>query len=396
VSFRLRPAPGALPDLELGEMIDEPLPQRPSRAQTRAAIEASETPRADPGGGSGGLFDQFGGQRAPTAPLQALLSQLDKAEDAYTLSGVLDDLVTIAEGAAREGKATLVGDILSRITKREGQVEEAEAKRSFAMPLRRLAKPPLMRAVATQLPHAGERRDDLIAVLARAGEDGADAVVEQLATVAAQSDRRAYFDALLKLQAGIPTLIHMLGDQRWFVARNAADLLGEMQAREAEQPLTGLLRHDDDRVRRAATGALMRLGTPKALQAIQEALKSDAPQMRMQAAAALVTRKDVRTAATLVRALDEEKDEEVQAAFLFALGKLATADAVQRLLEAVKPEKGLFKKKPTAYRVAAVQGLAEARTAEAMAVLKELALDKDEDIRDAANFALGRIARATR
>jgi HEAT repeat protein len=221
-------------------------------------------------------------------------------------------------------------------------------------------------------------------------------VVEQLATVAAQSDRRAYFDVLLKLQAGIPTLTHMLGDQRWFVARNAAELLGEMQARDAEQPLTELLRHADDRVRRAATGALMRLGTPKAMQAIQEALRSEAPQMRMQAAAALVSRRDVRTAATLVRALDEEKDEEVQAAFLFALGKLGTADAVQRLLEAVKGEKGLFRKKTSAYRVAAIQGLAEARTPEAIEVLRGLVLDRDEDIRDAANFAMGRVARSGR
>jgi HEAT repeat protein len=103
----------------------------------------------------------------------------------------------------------------------------------------------------------------------------------------------------------------------------------------------------------------------------------------------------VRTAATLVRALDEEKDEEVQAAFLFALGKLATPDAVQRLLKAVEAERGLFKKKATAYRVAAVQGLAEARTPEAMEALRGLALDKDEDIRDAASFALSRIARRT-
>ena len=72
---------------------------------------------------------------------------------------------------------------------------------------------------------------------------------------------------------GVPTLIHMLGDARWFVARNAAELLGEMQAREAEPQLTELLRHSDDRVRRAATSALMRLGTSRAMQAIQDALQ---------------------------------------------------------------------------------------------------------------------------
>jgi HEAT repeat protein len=230
-------------------------------------------------------------------------------------------------------------------------------------------------------------------VLTRAGEDGADALIEQIAAMSGQSERRVYFDALLQLQSGVPTLIHMLGDARWFVARNAAELLGEMQTKEAEPQLTELLRHSDDRVRRAATAALMRLGTSRAMQAIQDALKDGAPAMRIQAAAALVTRKDVKTAATLVRALEEEKDDEVQAAFLLALGKLATPDAVQRLLKAAEAERGLFKKKATTFRVAAVQGLGEARTPEAVDALKALQSDKDEEIREAATFALVRITR---
>ena len=39
---------------------------------------------------------------------------------------------------------------------------------------------------------------------------------------------------------------------------------------------------------------------------------------------------------------------------------------MQRLLKAVEAERGLFKKKSTAFRVAAVQGLGEARTPEAL------------------------------
>jgi HEAT repeat protein len=148
-------------------------------------------------------------------------------------------------------------------------------------------------------------------------------------------------------------------------------------------------------VRRAATGALMRLGTTRAMNAIQEALKDGAPAMRMQAAAALVARKDVKTAATLVRALEEEKDDEVQAAFLLALGKLATPDAVQRLLKATEAERGLFKKKSTAFRVAAVQGLGEARTPEAIETLKLLQGDKDRDVNVAATHALQRIMQSS-
>ncbi|HEU4719841.1 MAG TPA: HEAT repeat domain-containing protein [Gemmatimonadaceae bacterium] len=385
--------PGTLPDFGLGEvdMLDEKAMQAKLRPTPRAnvAIPASAENRPE----GGGMFEQFAASRVPTATHTELLAQLEQSTGANVLTRVLDDLVTIAEAAARDARPALVCEILCRVTRREPQIHDFESKRAFVMAQRRFAKPQLLRAITQELPHAGAQRDTFIAVLTRAGEDGADAVIEQIAAISGQNERRVYFDALLQLQSGIPTLIHMLGDARWFVARNAAELLGEMQAREAEPQLTELLRHSDDRVRRAATSALMRLGTTRAMHAIQEALKDGAPAMRMQAAAALVTRKDVKTAATLVRALEDEKDDEVQAAFLLALGKLATPDAVQRLLKAAEPERVLFKKKSTAFRVAAVQGLGEARTPEATEALKGLVGDKDADVAASAKVALQRIAK---
>ena len=385
----------ALPDFDLSDVdvLDEQVLEAKLRPTPRAnaAIPANPESRAE----SSGMFEQFAATRAPTATHAELLAQLEQSTGVNVLTRVLDDLVAIAESAARDARPALVCEILCRVTRREPQIHEFEAKRAFVMAQRRLAKPQLLRAITQELPHAGAQRDTFIAVLTRAGEDGADALIEQIAAISGQNERRVYFDALLQLQAGIPTLIHMLGDARWFVARNAAELLGEMQAREAEPQLTELLRHSDDRVRRAATGALMRLGTTRAMNAIQEALKDGAPAMRMQAAAALVARKDVKTAAALVRALEDEKDDEVQAAFLLALGKLATPDAVQRLVKAVESERGLFRKKSTAFRVAAVQGLGESRTPEAIEALKGLVGDKDDDVAASARVALQRIAKQT-
>jgi HEAT repeat protein len=180
------------------------------------------------------------------------------------------------------------------------------------------------------------------------------------------------------------------------VARNAATLLGEMHVAEAERPLGMLLNHDDERVRHAAIGSLMRLGTPKSMQTIQEAFRDKAPQIRMQAAAALAARTDVRTAALLLRALDAEQDDEVVAAFLIALGRLATDDAVERLIAMAEADRSLFRKRPVALRVAAAQGLAEAGTPDALATLKTLQTDKDEDVRATAAYALGRVARSAR
>jgi HEAT repeat protein len=392
--------PGGLPDFGLDDLdvLDEQAMHEKLRPTPRASVAVPATEKRSDGGGGGGssgMFEQFTASRTPTASHTDLLAQLDQATGVNVLTRVLDDLVAIAEAAARDARLALVCEILCRVTRREPQIHEFESKRAFVMAQRRLAKPQLLRALTQELPHAGDDRDAFIAVLVRAGEDGADALIEQIAAISGQNERRVYFDALLQLQAGVPTLIHMLGDARWFVARNAAELLGEMQAREAEPQLTELLRHTDDRVRRAATSALMRLGTTRAMNAIQEALKDGAPAMRMQAAAALVARKDVKTAATLVRALEDEKDDEVQAAFLLALGKLATPDAVQRLIKAVEAERGLFKKKSTAFRVAAVQGLGEARTPEATEALRALVSDKDDDVAGSAKVALQRIAKAT-
>jgi HEAT repeat protein len=252
-----------------------------------------------------------------------------------------------------------------------------------------MSRPALLRAVAHLLPRKKERHDDFVAVLVRTGEDGADALIDQLTQAQTAEDRRAFFDVLLHLQAGVPALIHMLGDARWFVARNAAELLGEMRAQAAEEPIKMLLRHQDERVRRAATNALVRLDTATAKQAIHEAMRYTYAQVRMQAAAAIATRNDGKSAGTLTKALDDEVDPEVQLAIITALGKVATTEAVHRLIRAAEPDGRIFfKKKPTPVRVAAVNALGEARTAAAISALESLKDDRVRDVRDAVVRAL--------
>ena len=55
-----------------------------------------------------------------------------------------------------------------------------------------------------------------------------------------------------------------------------------------------------------------------------------------------------------MRALDEERDIDVLAAYLVALGGVGIPEAVQRLTRATEAEHGLFKKRPVALRIAAL------------------------------------------
>jgi HEAT repeat protein len=227
----------------------------------------------------------------------------------------------------------------------------------------------------------------------RTGDAGAEALIEQLTAAQSLSERRVFFDALVRLKTGRPMLVHMLGDPRWYVARNAADLLGELGATDADQPLSDLLKHDDDRVRRAAAHALGKLGTRHAVTALRRALKDSSVHVRALAAAGLATRQGVPSSATLVRALESEPEQEVQIAILSALGRVGTPDAVQRLIKAAEVTGNLFKRKPVALRVAAIHALGEARTPAALAVLKDLSSDKDKEVREAATRALAHTER---
>jgi HEAT repeat protein len=89
-------------------------------------------------------------------------------------------------------------------------------------------------------------------------------------------------------------------------------------------------------------------------------------------------------ASLLLRALDEENDEAVQRTIYAALGKVASADAVQRLIAVAKPARGLFRRKSSALRAAATTALGEAATPAALAALRSLADDREDDVREAA------------
>ena len=367
---------GAEPPPVADAPVVEPEPAAAPEPAAEPAVPGLISDQAD------SMFYQFSAVGAVKDSPEALLGRLEAAANPAEAIRLLDDVVLLAETAAREGKSAALVDLMSGVVRCEHAVSNADVKRAYVMALRRMSKPFLLRTVAGLVSGEPERRGKVVAVLVRTGQDGAEALVDQMSNAPTAEDRRVMYEVLSGLEAAVQALIHMLGDARWFVARNAADLLAEMKAGDAESALVGLLHHTDDRVRRSATNALMELGTESARQAVRAAVRDPAPQVRMQAAFAIAAHRDPQTATTLITAIDAETDSDVQLAILLALGRVGTPDAVQRLVRAAEPERGLFKKKTTAFRVAAVQALAEVKSAAAQAALKALASDKEREVRD--------------
>jgi HEAT repeat protein len=318
-----------------------------------------------------------------------LIEQLRAGVTLQNAMPVLEELAMVAEARAHEGRWEVVARVFEAVVANEAAAEhDADLRRAYTIGLRWLTKPTLLRGIASLLPRRRELRDPLHAVLLRLGPDGAEVLIDLLTSADSLTDRRAYLAALVKIRDAVPTLIHLVRDNRWFVVRNAVDLLGEMRAPEAENVLLEVVNHREERVRRSAATALARLGTPRSIQAVEKMLTDAVAEVRVHAVQGLGSVKLPRAVGVLARALDGETDPEVQAVILAALGRQATDEAVARLTKAAEPEGRLFKRKPTALRVSAVQALAEANTPAALAALRRFADDKEREVRDAAGRAL--------
>jgi hypothetical protein len=333
-------------------------------------------------------LSQFAAPDTSRGSIASGFTQLDATTSVNETTKLLDGLAVAAEAALREGDSETLALALAGIVKREAAASDPNLRRAYGMAVRRLAKKPMLTGVAPLLASHREMYDELLAIFARTADDGAEALIDQLNAAQSLAERRVYFDSLRKLNAGIKVLIHMLGDSRWYVVRNAADLLGEMSANDAEPKLSELLQHDDDRVRKAAVSALSKMTGAGAVKGLSASLEDGAPGVRMRAASALGASKTPAAANALIKHLEREEVAEVQHACLSSLGKIATGDAIRFLTKAAQPATGLFKKKATTYRVAAVRALGEARTPAAMGALQNLLHDKEKDVREAVFWAV--------
>jgi HEAT repeat protein len=272
------------------------------------------------------------------ASLRDAIARLAGARGDAATRGVVDELLSVrsvpawsdSPAVAEALALTLVGEARARGS-RGGRL-------ALESGLRRLMTAPLVRTLVRQLA-ASRRREELLSVLSRAGDVAVSELVTHLQDAESVAERRVCFDAIVALDAGDEALREALTDPRWYVVRNSAALLGEMGVVEADVHLIPLLEHHDERLRIAAARALTRLGTPKALQALQGRLADSASEVRRLAVTAFgARRKEKQSTGALLAAFDRETDEDVLLEILTVFGQLASPECVQRLVRIYRDE----------------------------------------------------------
>jgi HEAT repeat protein len=174
---------------------------------------------------------------------------------------------------------------------------------------------------------------------------------------------------------GVNFIAPLADDNRWFVQRNAAALLGSTRSPDAVPALQSLLRRSDPRVLRQAVAGLAGIDDPAAARAVQTALRAATGAGRTAVVEALLAEKDPRVVPMLARILSESDpfgdDHQTVLDTLGAVGVLKDERAVPAVAAVMRKKRFFARKKARAFKSAAVAALAAIGTARATAALAD-------------------------
>jgi HEAT repeat protein len=186
-------------------------------------------------------------------------------------------------------------------------------------------------------------------------------------------------------QLAVSRLASLVDDERWFVQRNGARLLGRTGSPEAVPLLQPMLRRSDARVVREAVSALGTIDDPAAARAIHTVLRSATGALRRAVIDVLVAGKDPRVVPILVHVLRESqplgKDHAMVLETAKALGTVGSEEGVPALKTLADRRAFWRRKKLRALKEQSVEALQSIGGPKAEGVLQQSARTGDRMLR---------------
>lgn len=339
--------------------------------------------------------------------LAAIFAAAASSVELAPLRAALDDLANYADLAFRGGRDdALIESLTGLVAIEYAQLERDSSddrRQALTHTVRRLARPVLLRHLAV-LRHRRASDPEAVtrlqAIFHRFGTDGVDALIDEHGAAPTLEARGAVLSALRGLRRSLDALMLLSRDPQEASATQAAVLLGSLGGSQAQQLLTEMMHHPAERVRRAAIGALSRLGFEAAQDALRAGLGDESPMVRARAVAAIAATAPVRShaaqgVALLTPLLDREEEREVLYAAVASLGHLGGPEAVQLLIRVAEGGGNHPRRRSPSLRIQGCTALVAIRTPAAMACVQAQAQDRDREVRDAAVRLVAQAQRRT-
>ncbi len=304
----------------------------------------------------------------------------------------LNDTVRRVATMIVEGKSQEAFETASAVLKERERAPDEDSIRAYTIALQRIGThEALVQFAALVVDEL--YASDAVAFMRYVGKRGTQVLLDKLVEAPTFAERRAYLKALRESQMGMDVIISMFSHHQWYVVRNMADLVGELEVQEAVPALGKAVGHTDARVRLSAGVALARIGTGAAAPHLRALIRDPEPDVRLAVSREILGRGMAALVMPLVAAAENEEDTEILCEYYRAMGRIGTQEAIQVLTKVAETGGSIFKRKPIAPRLAAIEALGLSGGAAARAVLVELTNDRDKQVREAAHEALARAER---
>ncbi len=233
----------------------------------------------------------------------------------------------------------------------------------------------------------GSRRQEVLDVAFAMGGKLVENMLDKLATNEALYSHRALIQVLLsKSELSREPIEARLSDDRWWVVRKSAFLLGEIADNASVPLLMDALSHADTRVQKELLKAMAKIGGPEATKKLLDVIGSKMPlELRLHSIRLLGAARERSAVPTLVKILKNRgsflDNTELLEESTRALGKIGSTQAVPVLSELLLKRSVFARAKSINLGVDAAESLGAIGGKEAEEVLKKGAENKHAEIR---------------
>ena len=387
---RLR-APTSAPGAPASPAPATPEPSAPPSPVTAVTTEQSTAAAAD---------TLMAGKRGSSAfrpdvlpvdvEVKRAVAALGSATTPEEQSAAVDKLAAIAPQLLGLHDVAVVAEAIAALdrllpTAKDPKLTEAIDQAALALSERTLVERLVHRLGEPRVPP--EQREALVAAVGALASLSMGLVLD--AFLAAPVDLRAPYRGAVRKAAdrALEPLQGKLADKDAQVVAAAAEFVGLTGSPQAVTLLIPLLRHPSEFVREATLLGLAEAGGREIARPAMPALKDESVAVRAAAVRAVAAGGDPTSSTVLIRRVEQEPDEGVQAELLRAIGRLGAREALDILARYAEPG-GMMHRRSTTVRAAAVEALQHIARPEARGLLELYTKDKEPAVRKAAEAGL--------
>jgi len=204
---------------------------------------------------------------------RVMMGALDVEIDAQRIEDLRDDLERRARRMAGRDRMRLLADTVRAISRPRGGDFKGPGRGAMDKRVRSVVEQ-MVRVFRSDYDHLTEAERSLVgAEFKELGGIAAPVLADALAEEENWEVRKGLITVLISLgRTAMPVLLKRLDDSSWFMVRNVAMLLGEIGGQSLVEPLAGLLKHPEPRVRREAASALGKIGGSRTVAQLRQAI----------------------------------------------------------------------------------------------------------------------------